>query len=128
MAGQIKTPSPIYGYEEDIDERCKERWKTVFRIRAILVRILIRLRLRILLFSSKTFKMLTKKNCSTFLSLFPFDGLCTSFFKDEGSRSGAGWWIRTNKLRIRMQIQEAEKPPYGSYGSGTLVEAIASSW
>jgi hypothetical protein len=52
MAGQIKTPSPIYGYEEDLDERCKERWKTVFRISDILVRILIRLRIRILLFSS----------------------------------------------------------------------------
>ncbi len=95
----------------------------VFGIRDILIRI----RMRILLFSSVTLKCQQKIIFFSpkFLCIFLFEGTFTSFFEDKKSQRShktveikvflhffACWWrirICTNKLRIRMRIQEAQK-------------------
>jgi hypothetical protein len=59
----------------------KKCLQSMLRIRDMLVRI--RIRLRILLFSSVTFKMATKNSVFNFFRLLLFEAIFTAFFKDK---------------------------------------------
>jgi hypothetical protein len=79
----------------------------VLRICVILVRI--RIRLRILPFSSLTFKTATKKFAYKVFCLIRFEGTFTSFFKDKkvikksvGSRFFLLFLLDDRRIRIRL--------------------------